>query len=229
MNETGRPPKWMETVFPGAVRYHNPGFIEWIDEDHNVRLRGAPDVVVHDKDELKWFVGDYKTARYSKGQDFYLLQYRVQLSVYVFLLEKNGVVRPGKAALFYFGPPKQATAKELLKRAEKNGFALPFDVEVVEIEIYDSQVILDLLARVREIYDGDVPEGREGCGDCKKLDNYIAKSKGDPRALRHIDGVNHVFDTRTGKFKVIPHWVWVYDVVTDDPDCDDWFPGWLGE
>lgn len=95
------------------------------------------------------FVGDHKTARYSAGKDYLLPQYRGQLLGYAFLMEKNNYKKPQNAALFYMGPPADPSAEELLSYIGKNGFTLPFSVEVVPIELGDFKLIMATCAPVR--------------------------------------------------------------------------------
>jgi CRISPR/Cas system-associated exonuclease Cas4 (RecB family) len=218
-------PEWMGSSFAEAVAYENVGFLQWKDPKNSILLRGSPDMVLHDGDAL-WFVADYKTARYSKGQDTFLAQYKVQLLAYAFLLEKNGYNRPERAALLYFGPPAKPTAKELLSRAEQTGFALPLSVEVVGIDLGDNKLIQKLLDQVREIYDAEeAPEGLEECRDCLRIDAYHRQAKKDSRK----DPVLRVDSFRMwGQQQRVTVW----DTSAHDAimalDNGEWFPEWAG-
>jgi hypothetical protein len=224
MDEQDQAPQWMGKAFSDAVGYEDVGSLKWHDEENDILLTGIPDVVLYGEGRLRWLVADYKTARYSAGQDVYLEQYRNQLLGYAFLLEKLGYRKPEKAALFYFGPPAKPTQEELLKRAEEQGFALPLTVEVVEIELGDTQRIPELLKQAREIYDQEeCPPGREGCRDCKALNAYIRTSYRDKNAKGDYSGVDRVvLDSGQRQFKV------QVSVRCQDEDHGEWYPSWGG-
>ena len=178
----GRPPKWMGSVFAEATGYSDPGRMSWVDEDNSIQLRGSLDALFHNQDKSRWFLGDYKTARYSSGQDRLLPLYRMQLLAYAFLLVKSGYKKPDAAALFYFQPPSDPTAPELRARTEKDGFVLPLSIEVVDIDLGNFKPITDLLGQARKIYDSEEsPEGREKCWECMRMDRYFRQCKFDSR------------------------------------------------
>ena len=52
----------------------------------------------------------------------------------------------------------------------EDGFYMPFEAHIEEIELDPENMIEPLLGKVREIIDQqDAPEGREDCEDCGRL------------------------------------------------------------
>ena len=229
IDQHGHPPTWLGD-FSKAVAYKNLGFMKWLDEDNAILLTGAPDAVFHGKDQLHWYLGDYKTARYSEGQDKYLAQYKVQLLGYAFLMGKTGYKMPDHAALFYFGPPSEPTVKELLARTEKDGFALPLSVEVVTIELGDVGLIPDLLCQTRKIFDKtNAPAGHQGCSDCMRLDRYLRQSENDTRPENELVAVDIVVDGK-GKRQPLARYIEKGgDSAILAQDNGEWFPEWAGQ
>ncbi len=226
IDETGRAPKWMGS-FAEATGYKNVGFLKHEDEKNELLLKGSPDVVLHDAKEIRCFVGDYKTARYDDGRDHLLPQYKVQVLAYAYLLVMNGYKKPERAALFYFEPPTDLKPADLLKHTTKTGFTMPFSVKVVDLELADFEEVEKLMKRMREIYDQqEVPNGREGCRDCMRLDRYIRQSEKDSRPAKAITGVDTVLD-RKGKKRHLARWVEKGDdfkILAED--TGEWFPDW---
>lgn len=224
IDKNGCPPKWLTAAFADVDGYENVGFLKWHDQENGIMLTGGPDAVFHGKDESLWCVLDYKTARYTDGQDAYLAQYKVQLLSYAFLLEKNGYKRPEVAALVYFQPPAEPTYRELLARTEKDGFALPLSVEVVEVKLGDFETITDYLGQIRAIYYSKTsPKGREGCKDCMRLALYVRLGKTDSRPKN----IGLVLDHVSPEGGSIPTTLWVDKDETILADDDGfWFPDW---
>ena len=65
-------------------------------------------------------------------------------------------------------------------RPESNthdGFTMPFSVSIHPVEV-DLGLLEPLYRRARVIYDlPEVPHGRAGCDDCKKLDNIMGLAR----------------------------------------------------
>lgn len=222
IDKRGHAPKWMGS-FSAATGYKNVGFLNWTDEDNSITLRGGPDAVLTgDKGEL--YLADYKTARYTAGQDRLLPLYRIQLLGYAFLLEENGHKRPDHAALIYFGPPSDPTQTESLAMTRNDGFALPLAVEMVDIKLGDYKPIHTYLEQTRRIYDeAKAPDGVEGCRDCKSIDNYVRQASFDSRPQR---------GTRTTDVYCAGQFRRLQDRIENDPeilahDSGDWYPDWV--
>jgi hypothetical protein len=55
-----------------------------------------------------------------------------------------------------------------------DGFTMPFQAHLLEVDLDPSGVVLPLLRRVRELGDRQVvPEGREGCGECGRVREVV--------------------------------------------------------
>ena len=186
IDKHGHPPNWMG-VLSVADGYTDPGTLQWHDEKNDIMLRGILDELLHAEDRSRWFLLDYKTARYTAGQDRLLPLYKVQLLAYAFLLMKAGYKNPEISALIYFEPPESPTLKELGDCTKEGGFVLPLSAKVVKIDLEDFARIDDLLNKTRKIYDQTkAPEGREGCPDCKRLNTLIHQAKSDPHAGKEL-------------------------------------------
>lgn len=108
---------------------------------------------------------DYKTARYTEGQDALLPLYDVQLGVYKFIAEKTGYSPVLGLHLVYFEPPENDPKK--LEKATEEGFTMNFSAKVMPIK---KQVnVLGLLRKANAIYSGEIPESLPGCQSCTVL------------------------------------------------------------
>lgn len=222
----GCPPSWMGDACAAATGYEEVGFLDWEDEDNAITLRGGPDVVLHNKNQSWWYVGDYKTARFQDGKDYFFPQYQGQLTGYAFLLTKHGCKKPAAAGLLYMAPKPNPTPKELLSYITKTGFRPDFDVEVVDIELGSFDLIHSWLSEARTIYDYEQPpEGREGCRNCKCIDIFIKQARPDPRAKDKYAYLGYTILGDHGKR--IPARVLVQDEVLEhDDDKYVWLPDW---
>ncbi len=127
-------------------------------------LTGVPDEVLKMSDGT-YTILDYKTARYTEGQDALLPIYEVQLGAYKFIAEKTGYSPVLGLDLVYFEPPENDPKK--LEKATEEGFTMNFSAKVVPIK---KQVnVLGLLRKAKAIYSGEIPEGLPGCQSCAAL------------------------------------------------------------
>jgi len=113
---------------------------------------------------------DYKTARYTEGQDDLLPMYRTQLNAYALNAEKLDMGKVVGLALMYFEPQTDIKAEGVDGVVKKDGFDLRFQATVVKIDL-DLQTIPTLLKEARRIFDlPKPPEGRAGCRDCQLVE-----------------------------------------------------------
>lgn len=188
MDKHGHPPDWMG-AFSTAQGYADPGLLKLEDHETGILLTGAVDDLLHADERSRWFLLDYKTARYTNGQDRLLPLYKAQLLAYAYLLAKTGYAEPEISGLIYFEPPSEPTIDDLLNCTEESGFVLPLSANVIPVELEDFRRLRSFLRKSREIYDQDKDpkEGREGCPDCKKLDFLISVAARDAHAGKQQD------------------------------------------
>jgi CRISPR/Cas system-associated exonuclease Cas4 (RecB family) len=152
--------------------------MEHIVSRDNIILVGIPDHV------FEWSDGsvspiDYKTSRYTKGQDSLKPLYVAQLDAYAHLLAAKCSLESDRGALVYF-EPKGPETMELTK----DGYTQPWMVSVHPVEV-TGELTDELLSKAREIYEQRIPpDGRAECIDCElfeKLVSLAQKQSGNTR------------------------------------------------
>jgi hypothetical protein len=139
--------------------------------EHNILLTGAPDGILTFRDGSIAII-DYKTAKFTPAQDELLPMYIVQLNSYAAIAENQGLGRVSKLALVYAEPVtrEDTTAQPQI---HDDGFNMPFSVSVHPVEL-DPEMLAPLLREASEIYRRPLaPQGREGCENCRRLDNLM--------------------------------------------------------
>ena len=159
-------------IRPVQVPHHSRFFI--IDKKRNIRLTGTPDDIFLTANN-SFAIIDYKTAKYSKYvEDTLLPMYKVQLNVYSYLAKRNGFSPVSSLLLSYYEPKNNLLVEnpeELDSVIIENGFYMPFEAHIEEIELDPEKIVEPLLGKVREIVDlQESPEGREDCEDCRRLE-----------------------------------------------------------
>lgn len=169
----GRPPAWLAEL-GDLVAYIEPPHwsrFQMLDEVHGVLLTGAADGIYVRRDGTLVVV-DFKTARYSKGQDALLLTYIVQLNVYRQIAEYIGLGRVSSLALVYTEPVTEvASYKESNTSWEE--LSLRFQARVVPVETRPD-ILPPLLQKLRQLRDMPAPPAaRAGCRDCVLADEML--------------------------------------------------------
>jgi hypothetical protein len=140
--------------------------------EHNILLTGAPDGILNLADDSIAII-DYKTARYTGRQDQLMPMYVVQLNGYAVIAEHLRFGPVSKLALIYAEPVTDEQTASQPEIHTDDGFTMPFSVSVHPVEMKHEQ-LPPLYHKAREIYELPVaPEGREGCEDCKRLENLM--------------------------------------------------------
>ena len=142
---------------PSAHRFRVPV------EAHGILLTGAPDAVFERADGTL-VIADYKTSRYTEGQDRLLPVYRVQLNAYAYIARCLGWSPVAMLALIYTEP---VTGEDAAREGTRNdGFAMGFAAKIIEIE-KDEAMLPPLFARAAGIHAlASPPAPRDGCADC---------------------------------------------------------------
>jgi hypothetical protein len=182
--ETGKFPKWLGDMADAVGLAESPARMEHLHSGTNIILVGVPDHV------FAWNDGsvspiDYKTARFSKGQDSLKPLYEAQLDAYSFLLDAKSSLTSERGALVYFEP----TGAETMTLIE-TGYVQPWQVHVSYIDV-SGETTLELLDLAREIYEQEsAPDGRAECTDCELLDKVSALVK--KQGLKQRDGLRYM-------------------------------------
>jgi hypothetical protein len=160
----------LETPVP--VPHHSKFFI--MEQETGIRLSGVLDGIFQSRDNTYCII-NYKTARWSQAQEDILPMYRVQLNGYAYIAEHMGFSPVSKVGLLYF------EAQTLAERMEdfeflvmKDGFYVQFYARYLEVELDPQRIIPPLLRQARDLADlKEPPVSREGCKDCKRVDELI--------------------------------------------------------
>ena len=136
-------------------------------------MTGVPDDIFIMADG-RYFIIDYKTARFTENQDKLLGMYRVQLNGYAHIFEKLGMGTVGGLGLCYYEPQGDAPIVNLSTVLRQDGFVMPFKAHLKKIELDAEGVVRPLMQEVRRYAQMEkAPGGREGCGDCGVLEQVV--------------------------------------------------------
>jgi len=161
---------------PVKVPHHSKFYV--VDQDAEVMLSGMPDEIFQ-REDGSYFIIDYKTAKFTPAQDSLLPIYEVQLNAYAYIGKRQGFHPVSGIALVYMEPQTDLDTRELDSLLFKDGFLLGFAGHLVELKLEAEKKIPPLLKEVRRIYDHQKPPpGKEGCEDCRLLDELIATVRG---------------------------------------------------
>lgn len=168
----GHLPEWLGEL--GAVkRLVNVKPSDFRTEKDGTILTGIPDQLF-ERPDRSYGIIDYKTARYTGNQDSLMPVYEVQLNGYAYIAEAIGDKPVNDLYLAYFEPPKRDNFDELTARhTTKEGFDMPFTPAIHRIR-KDLAEVERLLAKASRIYALESPpNGKDGCEDCKNLEELV--------------------------------------------------------
>ncbi len=166
----GNLPPWLGALAnlgtPVPVPHHSK--FRYHDKGMDILLTGMPDEMLRLPNG--WLhILDYKTARYTEGQDRLLPIYRTQLNGYALIAERLGMGKVAGLALVYFEPQTDVENENAGEAVKKKGFDLGFRATAVPIDL-DLETIPPLLRKARELFDlPEAPGGKDGCKDCELL------------------------------------------------------------
>jgi hypothetical protein len=167
----GRLPDWLSGLGEVAeivpARWHD--FQTAVD---GVLLTGEPDALLKRRDG-SYLILDYKTARFTGGQDRLWPMYRVQLNVYGFIAESLGLAPVTGLALIYMEPPVTANgaARAVAERHTTiEGFSMPFTPNVRAVGA-DPVEVRSLVGKAKQIcaLPSPPPAGDSPCENCTNL------------------------------------------------------------
>ncbi len=168
-------PSWFEGFgeFERPVKAPPRSQFSFTDEETNVQLTGIVDDIFQKKDG-SYFIVDYKTARFTAGQDALLPVYRVQLNGYALIAERCGLKPVTGIGLAYYEPQTNVTSDTLDLVLLEKGFHMPFRAHLLELELKPEETVMPLLKKVRELTDmPSPPDGNDGCEDCRRLYDLV--------------------------------------------------------
>jgi hypothetical protein len=168
LEETGKFPDWLGEMSAAIGLADVPARMEQIDSRQNIVLVGVPDHVLEWSDKTVSPI-DYKTSRYTKGQDSLKPLYVAQLDAYSHLLASQCSLESDRGALVYFepkGPESMALTDD--------GYVQPWKVSVHPVEV-SGELTDELLGKAREIYEQTIPpDGRAECIDCELFEKVLS-------------------------------------------------------
>jgi len=164
-------PKWLADLdcigiaeFPRKMTLDFP--------EYDITMVGMPDEVFLNKDGRLVLV-DYKSAKFQGDQDEFMPIYEAQLLGYLWLLEENKIGTVDSAALIYFQNQLNDYESRPLDLLTKDGFKVPFNVMIHEVEI-DRDELPKLLKRFREYADLKFPpKGNPKCKFCGPMQRML--------------------------------------------------------
>ncbi len=137
-----------------------------VDPATGTTLRGEADGIFKMTDGSHTIV-DYKTARYTPGQEALFDLYEAQLNAYAYIGERLDLSPVNQLALVYMEPLTDDEAAQLPGRTDSAGFSLGFRATIVPVELKPERMIPPLLKTATDIYEMDgPPDGVDGCKDC---------------------------------------------------------------
>ena len=168
-------PAWFDPFgkFNGLLPVPHWSKFSIVDGQTGIILTGVPDDIFIMADG-RYFIVDYKTAKYTDNQDKLLGMYRVQLNGYALIFEKLGMGTVGGLGLVYYEPQGDAPTVSFGTVVRQDGFVMPLKAQLKKIELDPEGVVRPLLVEVRGLVDsGVVPVGKVGCEDCRRMGEVV--------------------------------------------------------
>ena len=144
-----------------------------VDGETGVTIRGEADGIFR-MDDGSHAIVDYKTARYTPGQEAMYRQYEAQLNAYAFIATRLDLAPISKLALVYMEP---VTDEETARRpdvVDQVGFVMGFSATVVPVALTPDELVPRLMRKVVSIGQmSGPPPGAQGCKDCAAVDGFL--------------------------------------------------------
>lgn len=172
----GRPPPWLASVGDVTKLVEPPTYRKFsvLHEETGVTLRGEADGIFRLRDGSCAIV-DYKTARYTPGQEKMLPQYHAQLNGYAFIANRLGMGPVSGLALVYMEPVTDGEPVQQADVVDGQGFRLNLSATVVPVPLQPDKLIPPLLERAAQVFTtAKCPPGKDGCPDCAALEGLVA-------------------------------------------------------
>ena len=169
--KTGHFPPWIAGRWADARPLPTPhhSTFRLTDPETGIVLTGVPDLMLG-LPRRGLAILDLKTARFSDHQDSLLPMYQTQLNGYALIAEALDMGTVEALGLVYGEPPANDDDTGLDALVDDSGFSMPFKVTAMPIE-FDRSMIPPLLRRAKGLLKKEnPPEGREGCKECKMVE-----------------------------------------------------------
>lgn len=169
-------PSWLGSL--GEVETYVPP-LHWskfsvADGQTGVTLRGEPDAIFRMTDGSHTIV-DYKTARYTPGQEALFEVYEAQLNGYAYIWEHLALPPVSQLALVYMEPVADGESVQSPQRVDNTGFSMTFKAMVRPVRLRPDTLIPGLLRTAGGIHTlPSPPAGLAGCKDCRAVDGLVA-------------------------------------------------------
>jgi PD-(D/E)XK nuclease superfamily len=138
-----------------------------------VTLYGAPDEIFERKDGTLCVV-DHKTAHFKGDKDPFHAQYECQVVGYANIAEGLNLGKVTLGGLLYWEAQVEEVQYDPIAHYKSGKLSLPLKPKTLEIEI-DYDILDPALEEFKSVASSSsLPEGRDGCMDCKKLDLMFA-------------------------------------------------------
>ena len=134
-------------------------------------LRGTADAIFLMGDG-SYTIVDYKTARYTPGQEALLLLYQAQLNGYAYIANRVDMGPVSQVALIYMEPVTDAETAASPDMVSGRGFSLALSATIVPVDLDPDGMIPRLLSRAQKT--SDLPGPPEPGPDCKNCQAVLA-------------------------------------------------------
>ncbi len=137
--------------------------------DLDTRLTGVPDHIL-ELQETGFCIVDYKTARFTEGQQRLLAMYDIQVNAYALIAKSIGI-EPVKSLFLVYMEPLVDEENVELDNITGNGFSMRFQPFVRAVR-KNEYAVLDLVRKSVEIMDMPYPpDPNPTCPDCAMLES----------------------------------------------------------
>ena len=167
----GRPPSWLQELGDAESYVPPPHWSKYsiVDERTGVTLRGEADGIFRMADG-SYTIVDYKTSRYTPGQEAMLPLYDAQLNAYAYIGERQNLSPVSRLALVYMEPVTQETTASNPDMVDEERFSMGFKATIVPVDRRPDRLIPRLLDHAKAMYELQVPpNGSRGCKDCRAV------------------------------------------------------------
>ena len=171
----GRLPEWLSGLGEVESYVDSPSYQRFsvYDEATDITLRGAADGIFRMRDGSHTIV-DYKTAKYTPGQEALLPIYIGQLNGYAYIGDRLELHPVSQLALVYMEPVTDAATAASPEVVDGDGFTMNLAATIVPVPLDPEGMISRLLARARAAHDAaEPPDSTPGCKDCSAVEGLL--------------------------------------------------------
>jgi len=119
-------------------------------------------------------IADYKTARYTPGQETLLPIYHAQLNGYAYLGNRLGLSPVSKIVLVYMEPVTDPATASLPQSVNGQGFIMSLAARIVEVPLEPDKLIPTLLHKASTLHKlPSPPPSTKDCKDCPILSDMF--------------------------------------------------------